>query len=211
MTDFSFTEEIRRVLVPPRTGGHSAPSSLGAQRDATATTESGMVQPMRAPVQTAFADANDRGPAMRKAPNSFGWRPQHRMEVQGYRESYVDLGAVPAGGVVTLNPNIATNFIVTALGNLTVNLGAPEALPDPDPHGEEPQYLYGLKLWVKRPLGAQITWSNIKWPVDVIDPDGDGGTSDSLLGPATKGEYDSYVIVVIPGFGTFGYLAGRGY
>lgn len=211
MADFSFTEEIRRVLAPPRTGGHSAPSSLGQQRDAAASTESGMVQPMRAPVQTAFPDANDRGPAMRKAPNSFGWRPQHRMEVQGYRESFVDLGAIPSGGTVTLNPNVATNFIVTALGMLNVTIGAPEAPPDLDPYAEAPQYLYGLKLWVKRPLGAQINWNGVKWPVDVTDPDGDGGTSDSLIGPATKGEYDSYCIVVIPGFGTFGYLAGRGY
>lgn len=211
MADFSFTEEIRRVLAPPRTGGHSAPSSLGQQRDAGATTESGLVQSGQAPLQTAFSDATDRGPAMRKAPNSFGWRPQHRMEVQGYRESYVNLGDVAAGGSVTLDPNLATNFIVTALGNLTVVMGAPEAPPDMDPYAEEPQYLYGLKLWIKRPIGATVTWSGVKWSVDVTDPDGDAGTSDSLLGPATKGEYDSYVIVVIPGFGIFGYLAGRGY
>lgn len=44
----------------------------------------------------------------------------------------------------------------------------------------------------------------------MLDPSGDG-SKPSLLAAAAADGWDSYVLVVIPGVGTFGYLAGRGY
>jgi hypothetical protein len=194
-----------------RTAGAIVQTARGAQQAAFADMGDGEVKKESSGTTGTYVELGARGPARRGAPNDFGWRAQHRAEMMGYRETVLNLGDIAINGVITLDPNICTNFVAVALGNCSVTITAPEAPVDVDPYAPTPSYIYAVKLWLKRPIGTVVTWSGVRWPVDVTDPDGDAGTSDSLLGAATKGEFDSYVLVVVPGFGTFGYLAGRGF
>ena len=205
-----FNEEFRRVQVAPRSAGNTVPSTNASQRDATTATDQGLVQGGGGSGQNVYPDRTARGPAMRASANDFAWRAQDRSEVKAYRETYQNLGTIDANGTATLNPNIATNFIVRAGGNLTIAVTAAEAAPDYDPHADPQQYLVGVKLWIYRPKNAVVTWSGVKWSKDVTDPAGDG-SKPSLLAAAAADGYDSFVLVVIPGFGTFGYFAGRAY
>lgn len=194
-----------------RTPGATVPTSRGGQQAAVADTTDGAVTRRYSGSTSTFVELGARGPAQRCAPNDMGWYAQHRAEVMAYRETVQHLGTIPAGGSVTLNPNLVTNFTVIALGDLNIAFDPPEDPVEPDEYAPAPSFIHGMKIWVKRPIGAKVNWTGVKWPVDVTDPDGDAGTPESLIGPATKGEFDSYVIVVVPLFGTFGYLAGRAY
>lgn len=192
----------RAPLVPDLKEGTAPPIVSTGDGASSSRLESGS--------SSSAVELGARGPAMRGEPNDFGWRPQTRAEMLTYRESYSHLGTAAVGGTVTLDPNEATNFVVKASGNVTIAVGAADAPPDLDALAPAPQFLLGLKLWVYRPKGAVVSWQGVKWSKDVLDPAGDG-SKPSLLAAAAADGWDSYVLVVIPGVGTFGYLAGRGY
>lgn len=210
--DFEFARLVRAAVDgTERDAGQSGPAQKDSQAPpnydpgqgaATGRVDSG--SPPR-------LDRGATGPAMRGAPNDYAWRDQDRVKLKAQREGYVDLGSPAAGASVNVDPNIAANFIVRAQGNLTLTFSAPEAIANPDPYAPAETFLHGVKIWVQRPSGAKVTWTGVMWSQDVLDPNGDADQKDSLLGAATKAGFDSYVVVVIPGFGTFGYLAGRGY
>lgn len=156
---------------------------------------------------STYADRDDTGPAYRNAPNFFGWCRQHGVEMQGMRESFLDLGAPAQGATVTLDPNVVSNFFLKPAGDVTLAFKAPEAAAADAP---ATSYLYGLKVWVLRVVGKKVTFpAGILWDSSVLDPDGDGLQSDSLLGAATAAAWESYTFVVVPGIGTWGYVASH--
>jgi len=138
------------------------------------------------------------------------WQAVDRAEVMGHRESLVNVGAVAAGGSVVIDPTIASNWVIDAAGAVTVRVVVPPA--EAANGAASTGYLYGLKVWVLRPVGAVVSFPGVLWSQDVRNPDGDAGTNDSLVGKAsTEGGSDVYVLTVLPGRGTWGFLAGRGY
>lgn len=138
------------------------------------------------------------------------WNAVDRAEVMAHREGMVAVGQVAAGGSVVIDPTIASNWFVEALGNVEVDVVLPALVAPVGAAGTG--HLYGLKVWVLRPIGAVVTFPGVLWSQDVRNPDGDAATVDSLVGKAaTFGGSDVYTLVVIPGRGTWGFLSGRGY
>lgn len=203
-----FSEEFRRFQTQQRGGGTTVPSTTGSQRQAVAGTENGLVQGGGGSGPSAYPERGARGPAMRHSANDFAWRAQDRAEMKAYRETYQDLGTVAVGATATLDPNVASGFLVRAGGNVTISIAAPEAPPAFDPYADDPQFVVGIKLWVYLPKNAVVTWQGVKFGRDVLDPAGDG-SKPSLLAAAADAGWWTFTIVVIPGEVTLGYLASR--
>lgn len=211
--DAAFAALVRNVLEGSERDAGQAPAvpdlREGVAPPIVSTGDGASSSRMESGSTSSAVELGAQGPAMRGEPNDFAWRPMTRTEMLAYRESYTHLGTAAVGATVTLDPNEATNFVVKAAGNVTVAVGAPDAPPDLDALAPTPQFLLGLKLWVYRPKGAVVTWQAVKWSKDVLDPAGDG-SKPSLLAAAAADGWDTYTLVVIPGVGTFGYLASRG-
>lgn len=209
-----FATLVRNVLEGAERDAGSAPAvpdlKEGTAPPVVSTGDGASSSRLESGSSSSAVELGAEGPAMRGRPNDFGWRPQTRAEMLAYRESYSHLGTAAVGATLTLDPNEATNFVAKAAGNVTIAVGAPDAAPNLDALAPTPQFLLGLKLWLYRPKGAVVSWSGVKWSKVVTDPAGDG-SKPSLLAAAAADGWDSYVLVVVPGVATFGYLAGPGY
>ncbi|BCM83602.1 hypothetical protein [Methylobacterium indicum] len=210
MADFDFARLVRSYMAgTERDAGLTPPADKQSQAPGAYDTGFGTGSNRTEAGSTGRLDRDATGPAMRGQPNAFAWADLDQFTVKAHREGFVDMGTAAAGETVTLDPNQASNFFVRTSGALTIKFAAAEAAASTDPYAPAQTFLYGVKVWVLRTVGAKVTWPAVLWSEDVVDPDGDGTQTDSLLGNATKATWDVLSFIVVPGIATWGFLSSR--
>lgn len=196
------TGEIRSAKAPERSRGHTAPSTAGVAQ-APAVTQN---TPAPAPgSQADFPVEGAGGPARRDQANHYGWKLQAGMEIRSYAET-IAVRDIGVSGAVQLDPAVATVWRISASSNFAINV---KPLPQTNVGGTPASRVVSLVLYVSRTAGVAITWpAGTLFGSDVLDPDGNGNRSDSLLNPPlVGGRQDVYVLTLVPGVGWVGTLA----
>lgn len=199
--------EIRGLKAAERGKGHTV-AGTGDVAQAPAVVEQGDAAVVPAGGrQRDFPIEGARGPALQGAGNHFGWKPQGGLEIRSYVET-IAVREVAPGEVVSIEPTIATIWRILAAGNLTIQVAD---LPQAFVGGEQASRVLSLTLIIQRNAGSTITWPpGTMFGSDVLDPDGDGSRTDSLLNPPTSARMDVFVLCLVPTLGWIGFVSAQG-